>query len=160
MPFRIVVLQYSQGGRRRLFICRILQELTKTTMEHPEIVRATSRPVADKFKRRFLIRISERLIPVEAHEIAYFFVDNNITFIKTWEDKRYIVEFSLTDLQQLLDPEQFFRINRSHLVSFRSLSGITLHYSNRLRLSLTPPFREEVFVSRDKVPDFKKWIGG
>jgi two-component system response regulator LytT len=129
-------------------------------MEHQEIIRPALRPHADKYKRRFLIRISEKLIPIEVQEIAYFFVDNNITFIKTWGDKRFIVEFSLTELQQLTDPEQFFRINRSHLVSFRSLSGITLHYSNRLRLSLTPPFREEVFVSRDKVPDFKKWIGG
>jgi two-component system, LytTR family, response regulator LytT len=129
-------------------------------MEHLEIARNPARPHPEKFKRRFLIRISERLIPIESQEIAYFFVDNNITFIKTWEDKRYIVEFSLTELQGLLDPEQFFRINRSHLVSFRSLSGISLHYSNRLRLNLTPPFREEIFVSRDKVPDFKKWIGG
>jgi two-component system response regulator LytT len=129
-------------------------------MEHQEIVRTNTRPHHEKYKRRFLIRINEKLIPVESQDIAYFFVDNNITFIRTWEDKRYIVEFSLTELQGLLDPEQFFRINRAHLVSFRSLSGISLHYSNRLRLNLTPPFREEIFVSRDKVPDFKKWIGG
>ncbi|RYY89789.1 MAG: LytTR family transcriptional regulator [Chitinophagaceae bacterium] len=128
-------------------------------MEHQE-PRSCAFPHPEKYKRRFLIRISERLIPIAVEDIAYFFVDTNITFIKTWEDKRFIVEHSLTELQSLLDPTQFFRINRSHIVQFKSITGITMHPSNRLKLVLVPPFREEVFVSRDKVPDFKRWIGG
>ncbi|GAB4092143.1 LytR/AlgR family response regulator transcription factor [Flaviaesturariibacter terrae] len=129
-------------------------------MEHPIAPKACAFPHPEKYKRRFLIRISERLIPLGVEDIAYFFVDNNITFIKTWDDRRFIVEHSLTELQSLLDPALFFRINRAHLVQFKALSGITMHHSNRLRLTLVPPFRDEVFVSRDKVPEFKRWIGG
>ncbi|GAA4332660.1 LytTR family DNA-binding domain-containing protein [Flaviaesturariibacter amylovorans] len=112
------------------------------------------------YKHRFLIRINERLIPLDTSEIAYFFVENNITFLRTWDGKRYIVEFSITELVQVLDPSQFFRINRAQLVSFRSLAGISQHYSNRLKLTLNPSVKEEVFVSREKVAGFKKWIGG
>ncbi|RYY97651.1 MAG: LytTR family transcriptional regulator [Chitinophagaceae bacterium] len=115
---------------------------------------------APVYKHRFLIRINERLIPLDVSEIAYFFVENNISFLRTFEGKRYIVEFSITELVQVLDPAQFFRINRAQLVSFRSLAGITQHYSNRLRLALNPPVKEDVFVSREKVAGFKKWIGG
>lgn len=128
-------------------------------MEHQEW-KACAFPHPEKYKRRFLIRINEKLIPLGVEDVAYFFVDSNITFIKTWDDKRYIVEHSLTELQALLDPAEFFRINRAHLIRFKSLTGITVHHSGRLRLTLVPPFREEVFVSRDKVPDFKRWIGG
>jgi two-component system response regulator LytT len=117
-------------------------------------------PHPDRYKRRFLIRINERLIPITVEDIAYFFVENDISFMRTWDDRRYIVEHSLTELQSLLEPDSFFRINRSHLISFKSLSGITVHFSNRLKLTLAPAFREDVYVSRDKVAGFKKWIGG
>ncbi|HTE28208.1 LytR/AlgR family response regulator transcription factor [Flavitalea sp.] len=108
---------------------------------------------------RFLVRISSKLRPVSIEDIAYFYADNRLNFLTTWEGQRFVINHSMEDLVRQLAPDHFFRISRSFIVSYKSIDMIQIQDRNRLKVMLTPAFKSEVFVSREKVTEFKSWIG-
>ncbi len=113
----------------------------------------------NNFKDRFLVKQGQRFIPVDIAEIAYFYTEDKISFIRTISDQRYIVDFSLDELEQLLDPSRFFRANRQVILSPKALDGIHNHFNGKLKLQLRPHLADEVFVSREKAGEFRVWLG-
>jgi two-component system response regulator LytT len=111
------------------------------------------------FKERFLIRHGQKLVPVETSSIAYFYTEDKISFIKTFQDQRYMVDHSLDELEKLLDPKSFFRANRQFIICPGALDGIHNHFNGKLKVVLKPSVGEEVFVSRERAGDFKAWLG-
>lgn len=111
------------------------------------------------FKQRFLVKQGQRLIPIDISEIAFFYTEDKVSFIRTNADLRYMVDYSLDELEELLDPMVFFRANRQFIVSPKSLDGIHHHFNGKLKINLKPLAGEDVFVSRERAADFKKWLG-
>jgi two-component system LytT family response regulator len=105
------------------------------------------------------VKQGQRLIPLDIQEIAYFYTEDKISFIKTFTDQRFVVDHSLDDLEQLLDPAFFFRANRQFIVSPKSLEAIHNHFNGKLKVMIKPAITEELFVSRERAADFKKWLG-
>jgi two-component system response regulator LytT len=112
------------------------------------------------YRNRFLIKSGQSLIAVEANEIAYFFSENSICQLVTHQGKKHIVENTLEELEHSLTPNVFFRISRKQIIAVQSVIKIHTHFNGRLKLDLSPVFKEEVFVSRERVHDFKNWMGG
>jgi len=110
-----------------------------------------------KYRERFLVRQADQLIPVSVGEIAYFFTRNDWTCISTHEGKQYLIDFRLDELEQMLDPAFFFRLNRQFLSSASSLRKAYNHLNGKLKIDLEPAPEEEVFVSREKANSFKIW---
>ncbi|MGB5023752.1 MAG: LytTR family DNA-binding domain-containing protein, partial [Saprospiraceae bacterium] len=92
-------------------------------------------------------------------QIAYFFSDDRLNFFKTFDDKKYLVEYKLDEIEEMIDSSQFFRINRAYIVSIKSMDQINDYFGNRLILGLKPKNEKEALVSREKVTDFKIWMG-
>lgn len=111
------------------------------------------------YKDRFMITVGPKIWSIETPDIAYFFLDERITFLVTKEGTNLPVEYSLDKLTQMLDPRRFFRISRQFLVSLPAIRSITAYSAGKLKLELTPKARIEVFVSGDRVADFKEWLG-
>jgi two-component system response regulator LytT len=112
-----------------------------------------------EFRKRFLVRQGQRLLSIETSEIAYFFTDERFSFFKTHNNQKFLVEYTLDELGENLDPHQFFRISRSVIVTHQAVEQIQPYFGNRLSLNLHPTFEKEAIVSREKVSDFKKWMG-
>ena len=110
------------------------------------------------YRKRFLVKHLQKLISVSVEDIAYFFFDE-LTFFKTLDNKRYTVDYTLDEIEEMLDPEDFFRTNRSYIVSLKSIQKIEDYFGNRLHLKLSPENEKEALVSREKVNSFKKWLG-
>lgn len=110
-------------------------------------------------RERFLVKIASKLRPISIDEIAYFYADNRLNFLTTWEGQRFIINHSMEELVRQVSSALFFRISRSFIVSYKSIDMIQVQDRNRLRLILTPGFKNDVFVSRDKVTEFKDWVG-
>jgi two-component system LytT family response regulator len=111
-----------------------------------------------EFKARFVIKVDEhiRIVPVE--EVNCFYSVGKSTFLQTVSNRNYDVNYSLDQLQDLLDPVKFFRVNRQYLVAFSSIKDI-VHYSNsRLKLKIAHNETTEVIVSRERVQEFKQWL--
>jgi two-component system, LytTR family, response regulator LytT len=112
-----------------------------------------------EYRQRFLVSYAAKLLSVETSQIAYFFTDNRLNQLRTLDGKKMVVDYSLDELEAMLNPEEFFRISRSFLVSIGSVDQIHTYAGNRLVLNLTPSSDKEVVVSREKLTPFKEWMG-
>jgi DNA-binding LytR/AlgR family response regulator len=113
-----------------------------------------------QYRERFSAVVGQKLKSIDVKEIAYFFSNSGITFIATTQGNQYSIDQSLDNLLEELDPKLFFRINRQYLVGMQSLANIHIFPKSRLKLELKPPVKDDVFVSIDRVTEFKKWIDG
>lgn len=112
-----------------------------------------------EFRKRFLVKHGQKLVSVEVDEIAYFFSDGRLNFFKTDDNRKFVVDYTMDELEDMLDPQKYFRISRAFYVSVRSIGQIHDYFGNRLLLHLKPSVDKEAIVSREKVTDFKKWMG-
>lgn len=109
-------------------------------------------------KKRFLIKIGEqyRWIPVD--EIAYFHALQGAVWLVTLEGKRYPLDHSIDHIEQQLNPQIFFRINRQFLARIEAIDQIHSFFNSRLKIMLQPKIEEQVLVSRERVGLFKAWL--
>jgi two-component system, LytTR family, response regulator LytT len=112
------------------------------------------------YKTRFLIKQGTTLNFVETHDIAYFFSEDGLTHFYSIHHKKHLIEHTLDDLENQLNPSDYFRINRKIIVSIKSIKKISPHFNSRLKLELNPQYLDDIFVARERVPDFKTWLGG
>jgi len=111
------------------------------------------------FRKRFLVKHAQKLVSIDVNQIAYFYSDDRLNFFKTKDDKKYLLDYKIDDIEEMIDPAQFFRINRAFIVCINSIDQINDYFGNRLILSLKPKNEKEALVSREKVSDFKIWMG-
>ena len=112
-----------------------------------------------EYRKRFLVKHAQKLVSVDVEEIAYFYSDGRLNFFKTTDNRKFVVDYTMDDLEDMLDPNQFFRISRAFYVAVNSIDQIHDYFGNRLLLNLKPAVDKEAIVSREKVTDFKKWMG-
>jgi len=113
-----------------------------------------------KYRERFSVMVGEKMKSIEVSEIAYFFSISGITFFVTRTCNQYTLDNSLDTIIKELDPKLFFRVNRQNLIARKSINQVFVFPKSRLKLDLQPKSTEEVYVSIDKVPAFKKWFDG
>ncbi|MGI4737387.1 MAG: LytR/AlgR family response regulator transcription factor [Janthinobacterium lividum] len=123
------------------------------------LLQLVGRPAEPAYRDRFLVNAGAKLRSVEVADIAYFFSEEKITFLTTQQGTPLPLEYSLDKLAQLLNPRQFFRVSRQYLVSLPAIASVHAYSAGRLKLELYPGSRHEVFVSGDRVFDFKEWLG-
>lgn len=111
------------------------------------------------YKARFMISVGNRIRSIEVKDIAYFYSEEKLSFLVTKEGQNLPVDFSLEKLTIHLNPRDFFRINRQFLVGFNAIDNVQTHYKGKLKLDLKPKTKIEVFVSGDRMTDFKDWLG-
>lgn len=112
-----------------------------------------------EYRKRFLVKQAQKLVSIDVNDIAYFYSDGRLNFFKTCDNKKYVVDYTMDELEDMLDPQRYFRPSRSFYVSVNCIDQIHDYFGNRLLLNLTPTVDKEVLVSREKVMDFKKWMG-
>lgn len=120
-------------------------------------LRQNSQP--KEYRKRFLVKHAQKLISIDIEQIRYFYSEDRLNFFKTMDDKKYLVDYSMDEIEEMLDPDKFFRINRAFIVAIKSIDQINDYFGNRLKLVLNPAIDKETIVSREKVSDFKEWMG-
>ena len=111
------------------------------------------------FRKRFLVKHAQKLVSVDVEEIAYFYSDGRLNFFKTYDNRKFVVDYTMDELEEMLDPDRYFRISRAFYVSINSIDQIHDYFGNRLLLHLKPAVDKEAIVSREKVTEFKVWMG-
>lgn len=119
-----------------------------------EVVRMLTR----KFKTRFMIKVGEHLKTVDVASILYFFTQDKATFCVTADNRKLVLDYSIEDLEDIMDPQLFFRINRKYMVSAGAITDIVQYTNSRLKLVLRNCVDQEVIVAREKVQEFKSWL--
>ena len=119
----------------------------------------TQTGVKKTFKKRFTVKIGQHLKVISIEEIECFFSENKGTYIHTYDNRNYLIDVTLENLEQELDPKDFFRISRKFIIPMKAIKEIVLYSNSRLKVVLPTYKEDEVVVSREKVTDFKTWIG-
>ena len=114
--------------------------------------------LSHSYKSRFFVKIGVHFKSIPAEHISCFFVEERCTFLKTEAGKNYGLDYSLDQIQKMVNPEMFFRISRNNLVNINYLSEIIAYSASRLKLRIKNCPDENLIVSRDKVSEFKKWM--
>lgn len=114
----------------------------------------------NKYKTRFSIKVGQHLKFFEIDEITCFYSENKGIYLHTTAGRGYLMDTTLENLEKEVSPEKFFRINRKFIINLSAIQDI-VHYSNsRLKIRLKDIADENIIVSRERVRDFKEWIGG
>jgi DNA-binding LytR/AlgR family response regulator len=112
-----------------------------------------------KYRKRFLICGATSYFKLDVDQIAWFSTENRVTTAFTFEGKSHIVDLTIEKLEEQLDPEIFFRTNRSTLVHINAIRKFENHFGGKLILRLIHPFDEPITISRLKATEFKEWVG-
>jgi DNA-binding LytR/AlgR family response regulator len=110
------------------------------------------------YKKRFLGKVGQRLFFVETNDIAYFQADNKVVYLIDKDGNRYVVEHTMEKLAALLNPQEFFRLNRRYIVRISAIQQVKPYFNGRLKLSLKGTSQpDEMVISRERVSEFKVW---
>jgi len=117
-------------------------------------------PKSTSYKDRFAVRYGEHIRTIETKDAAYFYTENKINFLVTKEGKRFSIDYNLDQLEELLEPKAFFRINRQFIIGFHSLAEMFTYSKSRVLVKLNPPSKLETIVSTERSASFKAWLDG
>jgi DNA-binding LytR/AlgR family response regulator len=111
-----------------------------------------------KYKERFVIKVGEHLKTVEVKNVLYFYSQEKTTFCHTADNRNHILDFTLEQLEALIDPAEYFRVNRKYLVRGDSIRDIIAYTNSRLRLVLKDSQDGDIIVARERVQEFRHWL--
>ncbi len=111
-----------------------------------------------KYKERFVIKVGEHLKSLEVSEILFLFSFDKATFAQTRDGRKHVLDFTLDQLEGLLNPDNFFRINRKYLVSPGSIQDMISYTNSRLKVILKTSEDKDVIIARERVQEFKDWL--
>lgn len=142
--------------KRAVSRCRAREE----HLDVEALIKAFNGPaVARKeYKERYLIRVNDRIIPLETSRIAYVYSEDKSNWLVTSDGQKYIIDSSLNIVSEELDPDRFFMISRSCIISMKAITSIIKQAGGRLKIIPTPDCSFDMTVSRSRVDDFLAWL--
>lgn len=148
------------SGQWEASLANLLQQLQQASnaQKPSSFTTPLSEPPA-AFRDRFMIKQGQRLFSINVNEVAYFFSRNKLSFLKTRDEHEWLVDYTIDELAQMLDPRRFFRLNRQVIAELQSVDKVHLYFNGKLKVHLQPAFEDEVVVSREKAGDLKRWLG-
>lgn len=128
---------------------------------HAPAATATQQPTAQpEYKTRFVIRFGEHIKTIAVADIAYCYSENKNTFARTFDGMNHPMDYNLDSLSEMLNPLEFFRINRQYLINLKSIAEMKSYSKARVIVRLNPPVKEQPIVSSERAADFKNWLDG
>lgn len=135
------------------------QKSVVANLDFDSIKKMLINPIDRTFKKRFTIKMGQQLKMINIDEIECFYSENKGTYLHTLENRNYLLDQTLEQLETELNPEEFFRVSRKFIIPMKGIKEIQMHSNSRLKVILPTYKEDEVIVSREKVADFKNWLG-
>lgn len=109
-------------------------------------------------KTTFLVSQRDKFLPIAVSDIAYFYIEHEVTFLHTFDNRRFMLSHTLDELEKTLDPRQFYRANRQYLVNAKAVLEVEQYFARKLRLKLSAQTKEPIVVSKAKASEFLLWM--
>jgi len=132
--------------------------LWRPTKEKSNILNQIYSSKTISYKERFTVKVGEHIKMIKIEDISCFYSFEKGSFLQTIDDRNYLIDYSLDDLFQKLNPKKFFRVNRKYIINIESIEDIISYSNSRLKVIIRTKTDNEIIVSREKVKDFKEWI--
>ncbi|QSE98785.1 LytR/AlgR family response regulator transcription factor [Fulvivirga lutea] len=130
---------------------------TKNQIDLQKLQEILTQPKKD-YKQRFMVKIGEKIQSINIASIDYFYSDQKATFLKTKDNKKYLIDYPLDQLEELLDPAVYFRLNRKYITHHNAIDSVFSFSNSRLKVTLKNSDDDNILISREKVQKFKEWL--
>jgi len=112
------------------------------------------------YKSRFMVKLGDHIRSIPTGQIAALYAEGRDVFLVTSDGKKFIIDYTLESLEDVLDPEHFFRLNRTFIVNINAIREVLMYSNSRLKIILAQDLAKEIIVSRERVGSFKEWFDG
>ena len=161
--FRVNSVGYLLKPVTFLDLSTALKKIDKlrTVLNTQEIAPKIAKDLSEKkYKNRFLVKVGEHIQSIKTEDSLLFYAEGRTAYLVTAENKKFIVDFKLEELESLLNPKEFFRVNRTFIININTINEVLVYSNSRLKVNLKITFDKEIVVSREKVTPFKEWFDG
>ncbi|HNP18745.1 MAG TPA: LytTR family DNA-binding domain-containing protein [Fulvivirga sp.] len=138
-------------------LTKVKNKTETATIQYQDIINIMKSQQVE-YKSRFMIKAGHKILAIPIEKIAYFYSLNKLTYIISADNKKYPCDQTLEVIDQQLDPKLFFRANRKYIVKFEAISEIHPYFKGRIKINLTPEAEDDIVISSERTPDFKKWL--
>ncbi|MCD2259849.1 LytR/AlgR family response regulator transcription factor [Psychroserpens luteolus] len=128
------------------------------TLDFNDIKKLLVNPIEREYKKRFSVKVGQHLKLVNIDDIECFYSENKGTYAYTSEGRNYLLDTTLEQLEDELEPHKFFRISRKFYVNINAINDMVSYTNSRLQIKLNTFNDQEVIVARERVKDFKEWL--
>ena len=135
------------------------QKNTISSLDFEAIKRMLVNPVEKEYKKRFSVKIGQQLKVISIDEVECFYSENKGTYIHTLDNRDYLIDSTLEVVEAEINPKDFYRVSRKFIVPLKAVKEIQVYSNSRLKIILPTYKDDEVIVARERVGDFKEWIG-
>lgn len=135
-----------------------IPEGKNVSLDFEDIKKLLVNPLEREYKKRFTVKVGQHLKMITIDTIECFYSENKGTYIHTTDNRDYLIDATLEDLDKELEPQTFFRVSRKFYVNINAIKDIISYTNSRLQIKLNSYNDQEVIVSRERVRDFKDWL--
>ncbi|MFD2726801.1 LytR/AlgR family response regulator transcription factor [Hyunsoonleella rubra] len=128
------------------------------TLDFNDIKKLLVNPIDREYKKRFSVKVGQHLKLINIDEIECFYSENKGTYLHTVDGRNYLMDTTLEHLQDELEPQTFFRINRKFFVNINAIKDMVSYTNSRLQIKLNSYNEQQVIVARERVKDFRAWL--
>jgi DNA-binding LytR/AlgR family response regulator len=121
-----------------------------------KLIQQESKPLG---LNRIIAKKGTEFIALNTADIAYFFTEHKVVFVRDFDGRQLIVDMNLAELEEQLDKQKFFRINRKYLSNVKAIEKFKPD-NGKILIHLIPEMKEAIHVSKEHAPAFREWISG
>ena len=113
-----------------------------------------------RYKNRFMVKVGDHIRSITTDQVLFFYADGRDVYLVTQQLRKFIIDFTLESLEEVLEPKTFFRANRTYILNIHFIHDVVMYSNSRLKIATQPAWDKEIIVSREKVGEFKEWFDG
>jgi two-component system, LytTR family, response regulator len=136
------------------------QQFQSGSDQSEKVQQAFSSMKTKEYKNRFMVKLGEHIRSITSDQISVFYADGRDVYLVTTQGRKFIIDYTLEALEDILDPALFFRLNRTFILNINAIKDVLVYSNSRLKITLAQEFDKEIIVSREKVGEFKEWFDG
>lgn len=146
------------GSLRKLESLR--NQLTYDKSRVDQVAKSLSESSVKDYKTRFMVKVGDHIRSITTDQVSFYFADGRDVYLVTNQLRKFIIDYTLEALEELLDPKSFFRVNRTYILNISAIQDVVVYSNSRLKVALHVKWENEIIVSREKVGEFKDWFDG
>ena len=135
------------------------QKSSVAALDFEAIKKMLINPIDREYKKRFTIKMGQQLKMIPIEDVECFFSENKGTYLHTFDNRDYLLDLTLEQVETEINPKDFYRVSRKFIIPLKAIKEIQIYSKSRLKVILPSYKDDEVIVSREKVSDFKEWLG-
>ncbi len=136
------------------------EQLRWSDAKAEKVVATFTETPAVSYKNRFMVKLGDHIRSITSDQISFFFADGRDVYLITNQQRKFIIDYTLENLDEVLDPKIFYRVNRSYILNISAIQDVIVYSNSRLKITSNIKWEDEIIVSREKVSEFKEWFDG